>query len=81
MRAAVLETHGEPPNVTDVKAGDWVAAHGYGGVELSAAHVADVLGTDVVVDLVDDKLDRAQELGAVEAVDAEPADATGPYGR
>ncbi|SFG02944.1 alcohol dehydrogenase [Halopelagius inordinatus] len=56
----------------DVTAGDWVAVHGCGGVGLSAVHVADALGANVVaVDLFDEKLAFAEELGAVETVNAE----------
>ncbi|MEM4780540.1 MAG: zinc-dependent alcohol dehydrogenase family protein [Halalkalicoccus sp.] len=55
----------------DVGAGDWVAIHGCGGVGLSAVHIADALGANVIaVDLVPEKLDKARELGAVEAVNA-----------
>ncbi|RDI70894.1 zinc-dependent alcohol dehydrogenase family protein [Halopelagius longus] len=56
----------------DVTAGDWVAVHGCGGVGLSAVHVADALGANVVaVDLFDEKLAFAAELGAVATVNAE----------
>ncbi len=59
----------------DVGAGDWVAVHGCGGVGLSAVHIADALGGNVVaVDLIDEKLDRAEELGAVETVNADAVD-------
>ena len=59
----------------DVGAGDWVAVHGCGGVGLSAVHIADALGANVVaVDLSDEKLDKARELGADEVVDAANAD-------
>ncbi len=55
----------------DVGAGDWVAIHGCGGVGLSAVHIASALGANVIaVDLVPEKLDKARELGAVEAVNA-----------
>ncbi len=55
----------------DVGGGDWVAIHGCGGVGLSAVHIADALGANVVaVDLSDEKLDRAAELGADETVNA-----------
>ncbi|PSQ44381.1 alcohol dehydrogenase, partial [Halobacteriales archaeon QS_9_68_42] len=54
----------------DVTAGDWVAVHGCGGVGLSAVHIADALGANVIaVDLADDKLEKAEELGADETVD------------
>ncbi|WP_254534608.1 zinc-dependent alcohol dehydrogenase family protein [Halomarina litorea] len=53
----------------DVGAGEWVAVHGCGGVGLSAVHIADALGANVVaVDLDADKLARAEELGADETV-------------
>ena len=55
----------------DLAAGDWVAVHGCGGIGLSAVHIADALGGNVVaVDIVEEKLDLARELGAVETVDA-----------
>ncbi len=55
----------------DIGAGDWVAIHGCGGVGLSAVHIADALGGNVIgVDLMDEKLDKAEELGAVETVNA-----------
>jgi alcohol dehydrogenase len=56
----------------DVTAGDWVSVHGCGGVGLSAVHIADALGANVVaVDLFDEKLAFATDLGAVETVNAE----------
>jgi alcohol dehydrogenase len=55
----------------DVTAGDWVAVHGLGGVGLSAVHVADALGANVIgVDIMDQKLDKAEELGADETLNA-----------
>jgi alcohol dehydrogenase len=55
----------------DPTPGDWVAVHGCGGVGLSAVHVADALGANVVaVDLDDEKLAKARELGADETVNA-----------
>ncbi len=61
----------------DVDAGDWVAVHGCGGIGLSAVHIADALGANVIaVDLDDGKLEAATELGAVETVNA--ADAENP---
>jgi alcohol dehydrogenase len=55
----------------DVNAGDWVAVQGCGGVGLSAVHIANALGANVVaVDLADEKLDKARELGADEVVNA-----------
>lgn len=59
----------------DVNGGDWVAVHGCGGVGLSAVHIADALGANVVaVDLFDEKLSLAADLGAVETVNAERVD-------
>jgi alcohol dehydrogenase len=56
----------------DVTAGDWVAVHGCGGIGLSAVHIADALGANVVaVDLFDEKLALAADLGAVATVNAE----------
>ncbi|MFC7097704.1 zinc-dependent alcohol dehydrogenase family protein [Halobaculum marinum] len=58
-----------------VAAGDWVAVHGVGGVGLSAVHIADALGANVVaVDLDDQKLSKAEELGANETVNAADTD-------
>ena len=49
----------------DLEPGDWIAVHGCGGVGLSAVHIADAMGANVVaVDLDDDKLSKAAELGA-----------------
>jgi alcohol dehydrogenase/propanol-preferring alcohol dehydrogenase len=54
-----------------VSAGEWVAVHGCGGVGLSAVQIATALGANVVgVDIGDDKLKFAQELGAVAVVNA-----------
>jgi len=55
----------------DVTPGDWVAVHGCGGVGLSAVHIADALGANVIgVDIMDEKLGMAEELGADETVNA-----------
>ncbi|WP_135819899.1 zinc-dependent alcohol dehydrogenase family protein [Halostella litorea] len=62
----------------DLTAGDWVAVHGCGGVGLSAVHVADALGANVVaVDIEDEKLDAAADLGADETLNAADADSVG----
>jgi alcohol dehydrogenase len=54
----------------DITPGDWVAVHGCGGVGLSAVHIADALGANVVaIDLAEEKLERAADLGADETVD------------
>ena len=61
----------------DIGGGDWVAVHGCGGVGLSAVHIASALGGNVIaVDLQDEKLDKAKELGASETVNANEADDT-----
>ncbi|MFC4456194.1 zinc-dependent alcohol dehydrogenase family protein [Deinococcus sonorensis] len=48
-----------------VRAGEWVAVHGCGGVGLSAIMIARALGAGVIgVDIDDDKLGLARDLGA-----------------
>lgn len=55
----------------DVGNGEDVVIHGLGGVGLSAIHIGDALGANMIgVDLQDEKLDKAEELGAVETVNA-----------
>jgi alcohol dehydrogenase len=52
-------------------AGQWVAVHGCGGVGLSAVHIADAIGANVVaVDISEEKLDLARRLGAVATINA-----------
>ncbi|WP_049924567.1 zinc-dependent alcohol dehydrogenase family protein [Halopiger djelfimassiliensis] len=59
----------------DLRPGDWVAVHGCGGVGLSAIHIADALGAHpIAVDVLEDKLERARDLGAVETVDVSAVD-------
>jgi alcohol dehydrogenase len=59
----------------DAGAGDWLAVHGCGGVGLSAVHIGDALGLNVVgVDLDDEKLALAEELGADETLNAAAVD-------
>ncbi|MDY7083349.1 MAG: alcohol dehydrogenase catalytic domain-containing protein, partial [Halobacteria archaeon] len=59
----------------DIEPGDWVAIHGCGGVGLSAVHIANALGGNVIaVDIMDEKLEKAEELGAVETVNAQEVD-------
>jgi D-arabinose 1-dehydrogenase-like Zn-dependent alcohol dehydrogenase len=59
-----------------VAAGEWVAAHGCGGVGLSAVQFANALGANVVaVDVAEEKLSFAKELGAVATVNASETDA------
>lgn len=55
----------------DLKAGEWLAVHGTGGIGLSAMLLGKALGAKVVVvDIVQEKLDHALELGADAAVNA-----------
>jgi alcohol dehydrogenase len=57
-----------------VSEGEWVVVHGCGGVGLSAIMIAAALGARVVaVDISDDKLEFANEMGAVASVNANSA--------
>lgn len=59
-----------------VRAGEWVAVHGTGGIGLATLLLAKMLGARViVVDIVQDKLDHAIHLGADAAVNAAESDA------
>lgn len=59
----------------NVRTGEWVAVHGTGGIGLSALLLAKMLGARVVVvDVVEEKLTRALELGADAAVNASDGD-------
>jgi len=59
-----------------VRAGEWVAVHGCGGVGLSAVQIATALGARVIaVDVAPDKLAMAKSLGAEAAVNAGKDDA------
>lgn len=52
-----------------LKGGQWVAVHGCGGVGLSAILIATALGAQVIgVDIGEEKLSLARELGAVAVV-------------
>jgi len=54
-----------------VTGGEWVAVHGCGGVGLSAIMIATAVGARVVaVDIADDKLMLARQLGAVATINA-----------
>ena len=54
-----------------VRAGDWLAVHGCGGVGLSAVMLGRALGARVVaVDVAPGPLERAAELGATHTVEA-----------
>ena len=55
-----------------VRAGEWVAVHGTGGIGMAALLLAKMLGARVVVvDIVEEKLQNALRLGADAAVNAE----------
>jgi alcohol dehydrogenase len=55
--------------------GEDVVIHGLGGVGLSGVQIADALGANVIgVDLMDEKLEKAEELGAIETVNAAEVD-------
>jgi len=54
-----------------VLAGQWVAVHGCGGVGLSAIMIAAALGANVIaVDIAEEKLARARQLGAAATINA-----------
>ena len=55
----------------NVKAGQWVAIHGCGGVGLSAIMIANTLGANVIaIDIDDSKLKFASSLGAISVINA-----------
>jgi alcohol dehydrogenase len=57
-----------------VKPGEWVAVHGCGGVGLSAIMIANAMGANVVaVDIAEDKLAFAREIGAVATINGATA--------
>lgn len=59
-----------------VRAGEWVAVHGTGGIGLSVLLLAKMLGARVVVvDIVDEKLAHAERHGADATVNAAKTDA------
>jgi D-arabinose 1-dehydrogenase-like Zn-dependent alcohol dehydrogenase len=59
-----------------VKAGEWVAVHGCGGIGLSAIHIASAVGASVIaVDLDDRKLELAQKVGAAHVINGKKTDA------
>ncbi len=62
------------PHQGKASAGQWIAVHGCGGVGLSAVKVANAVGANVIaIDIADDKLALAKELGAVATVNASGA--------
>src|SRR3954468_5632502 len=59
-----------------VRAGEWVAVHGCGGVGLAAVMIAAAAGASVIaVDIDERKLARARELGAAATVAEDPVTA------
>lgn len=74
---AVLTGVGAVINTAGVVAGDTVAVLGLGGVGLNALLAANAAGARhiVAIDLHDDKLDLARQLGATTAVNARAQDA------
>lgn len=59
----------------DVGPGEDVVIYGLGGVGLSGVQIADALGANVIgVDLMGEKLSKAEDLGAVETIDASATD-------
>lgn len=60
-----------------VTGGEWVTVHGCGGVGLSAIQIASALGANVIaVDIGEDKLNLAKQLGAVAAINAKDGHTT-----
>lgn len=60
----------------NVRAGEWVAVHGTGGIGLATLLLAKMLGARVVVvDIVDAKLEHAKQHGADATVNASTTDA------
>ncbi len=56
-------------------AGQWVGVHGCGGVGLSAIMIANAVGANVIaIDIADDKLALAKELGAVATINSTSVD-------
>lgn len=54
-----------------LRAGEWVAVYGCGGVGLSAVMIARALGANVIgVDVAEEKLDLAREAGAAHTLNA-----------
>ncbi|THV10596.1 zinc-dependent alcohol dehydrogenase family protein [Rhizobium rhizophilum] len=54
-----------------LQGGEWLAVHGCGGVGLSAIMIGAALGANVVaIDIAEDKLALARELGATVAIDS-----------
>ncbi len=61
-----------------VRAGEWVAVHGAGGVGLSAVMIASALGAQVIaLDINDDALALAREFGAAAVINVSGQDDVG----
>ena len=59
----------------NVRAGEWVAVYGCGGVGLSAIQIASSIGAKVIaVDIGEDKLEMAKQLGAAAIVNSKAND-------
>jgi D-arabinose 1-dehydrogenase-like Zn-dependent alcohol dehydrogenase len=59
-----------------VGAGNWVAIHGCGGIGLAATQIATALGANVIaVDINDESLAVAKQMGALHTVNAAKVDA------
>lgn len=58
-----------------LRPGEWLAVHACGGVGLSAIQIAHAMGGRVIaVDIADDKLQLARELGADQVINARDTD-------
>jgi alcohol dehydrogenase len=65
----------------DLKAGEWLAVHGTGGIGLATLIIGKALGARVVVvDIVPEKLEHARGLGADVALDATDTDTAAAIG-
>ena len=64
-----------------VKGGEWVAVHGCGGVGLSAIMIAAALGAQpIAIDIAEDKLAFAKEIGAIATINGMATDTSGAAG-
>lgn len=59
-----------------VQAGEWVAVHGSGGLDLCLVHIANAIGAKVIaVDINDEALELAKEFGAHITINGREKDA------
>lgn len=59
-----------------VQAGEWVAVHGSGGLDLCLVHIANAIGAKVIaVDINDEALELAKEFGAHITINSREKDA------